>query len=68
MTQPEKQKRLELCIQKLKRASGFAEAMSAEPVRPETMTTLWQLSSEALSEITALRSIAAGNEPPRAGS
>ena len=67
MNAPEKQKYLQETIHKLKRASGFAEAMSAEPVRVETCSTLYTLTTEAMSAVTSLRSIAAGNQEPKRG-
>lgn len=67
MTAPEKTKLLQDCIWKLKRAAGFAEAMSSESVRDETACTLQQLTTEAAASVNSLRSIAVGNPPPKVG-
>jgi hypothetical protein len=67
MTQTEKKEMLQACIYKLKRAAGFAEAMSAEPVTVGTASTLMQLSSEAHAAVNNLRYLVAGNEPPKIG-
>ena len=67
MTAPEKQKYLRETIYKLKRASGFAEAMSASPVSVETCSTLHTLTTEAMAAVVSLRSIAAGNQEPKRG-
>jgi len=67
MTAPEKQKLLQECIHKLKRAAGFAEAMSAEPIRDGTACTLQQLTVEANAAVNALASVAKGNPAPKVG-
>jgi len=66
-TQPEKQKALEECVQKLKRAAGFAETLLGDPVKIETVSTLNTLTGEANCAVNALRSMAAGNENPKVG-
>lgn len=67
MTTQEKQKQLQDCIWKLKRAFAFAEAMSAEPVKEATACTLQQLTVEASAAVNNLRSVAVGNPPPKVG-
>ncbi len=67
MTQPEKQKMLQECIDKLKRAAHFAESLRGQPVVAGNISSLWALSSEAHCAVTATRSVAAGNPEPKVG-
>ena len=67
MTQPEKQKVLELSVQKLKRAAGFAECMLGNPVNMATVSTLNTLTIEAMAQVNDLKSITAGEERPKVG-
>lgn len=67
MTAPEKKQLLQECIHKLKRAAGFAEAMSAEPVRDGTALSLQQLTTEAAIAVNNLRTATGGSPPPKVG-
>lgn len=67
MNQQQKQVELLNVVQKLKRAASFAEHLIDEPVRPETMSTLWTLSNEAHAQVTKLKSIASVNPEPHRG-
>jgi hypothetical protein len=67
MTQQEKSKLLEDCHWKLKLAAHYAESQIGQPVTPSSMSTLMTLTTQAHAAVTNLRSLAAGNEPPKEG-
>ncbi len=67
MTEPEKQKLIEDCYWKLKRATDMAEMMKSSSLSLGAASSLLTLSTEAQSACVYLRSIAAGNEPPKVG-
>lgn len=67
MTQPEKTKLLEDCRWKLKIATHYAEFQLDQTISPSSMSTLMTLTAQAHAAVTNLRSLVAGNEPPKVG-
>jgi len=67
MKEAEKQRMLQDCITKLKRAAQFAESLSGNPVRVENCYTLWTLTCNAADAAIAMKSAAAGNPEPKVG-
>lgn len=41
--------------------------VNGSPISASSMTTLWQLTGKAHSNINALKSEVSGNEPPKVG-
>ena len=58
---------MRLCRDQLKLALWHADAAVNGTVTPDSMTSLWQLTSKANCSVNALKSEVCGNEPPKIG-
>lgn len=67
MNAQEKKRLFDIARMKLKRASGFADAMDGASINMQVAGTLEQLTREANASVTDLLSVLSGNQPPRTG-
>lgn len=68
MNQDQARQKIRECRDQLKLSLHHADAMvNGSPISASSMTTLWQLTGKAHSNINALKSEVSGNEPPKVG-